>query len=320
MNGPLPIDLQRRWGHLPDIRQRGSNEWSAACPQCGGAHGARRDPSDRFRMFAGDGATGARGWCRQCHYFAFADDDQQRPNPDQIRVATAERLKLVEAENRRIKDKLQRIADADFWKRWHDDMEPKHRELWHKQGIIDDFIEYYKLGYCANHTTFYNGLEWHSPTMTIPHYGPGWKLVNIQHRLLNPPEPGDKYRQMSGVPSAMFLTEPDTPLTGGVLVVEGAKKAIVTYTHIDPNLDLTVIAVPSKTPSADMLEMLDNAEPVYLALDPDAYNGHVQNIGLKLGDRVRFVHLPAKIDDLFVLYGLEGKDLNKYIKRATVTA
>lgn len=330
MNNPLPSDLQRRWGNLPDIRQRGPNEWSSACPQCGGG-GSRHDPSDRFRMFAGDVITGSRGWCRQCGHFAWVDDDQQRPDPEQIRIATVERLRLVEAENQRIKEKLQRIADANFWRRWHDDMEPNHRQLWRKQGIEEFFIDYYSLGYCADHTTIYNGQEWHSPTMTIPHYGPGWTLANIQHRLMNPPEPGDKYRQMAGVPAAMFLTEPDQPLTGGVLVVEGAKKSIVTYTHIDTKLKLSVVAFPSKTPSADMLEKLDNAETIYLALDPDAYESTktkdgklidpaVIRIASKLQPgRVRFVQFPSKIDDLLVKYGLEGKDLNKYIKRATVT-
>ena len=206
-------------------------------------------------------------------------------------------------------------------------MEPAHRELWIKQGIIEYFIDYYSLGYCANHSTYYNGQEWHSPSMTIPHYGPGWNLTNIQHRLLNPPEPGDKYRQMAGVPSAMFLTEPDEPLTGGVLVVEGAKKAIVTYTNIDPDLKLNVVAIPSKTPSADMLALLVDADPVYLALDPDAYwpvntkDGKqlapaVNRVASKLDrSRVIIVKLPCKPDDLFTQYGGKKEDLTPFIKQ-----
>lgn len=324
MNNPLPAELRRRWGDLPDIKQRGSNEWSSACPQCGGSNGLRRDLSDRFRMFGGDNGTGARGWCRQCSYFAFADDDQNRPSPEQIQIATAERLRLAEQENRRIKEKLQRIADADFWKRWHDDMEPKHRELWERQGIIEYFQDYYRLGYCPDYKFHYGSEEKHSPTMTIPHYGPAWELVNIQHRLLQPPEPGDKYRQMAGVPAAVFLTEPDEPLVGGVLVVEGAKKAIVTYSNIDTKLKLTVIAFPSKTPSSSMLEILDRAEPIYLALDPDAYGTAgakgkpaVNRIADRLGrERILLVKLPVKPDDFFVLFGGETIDFTRYLKTA----
>lgn len=324
-NQPLPPDLQRRWGHLADIRYHGGGEWSSACPTCGGATGSRRDPSDRFRMWEADPqkGLGARAWCRQgCNggKIIFADDDlDYEYDPAVVMATTAERLRLSELENQRIREKLQRIGDADFWMRWHNDMEPSHIDLWKQQGIVDYFINYYKLGYCADHTTYYNGIEYHSPTMTIPHYGPNWKLTNIQHRLLNPPVAGDKYRQMAGVPSAMFLTEPDQPLSGQVLVVEGAKKAIVIYTHLGNDAG-QIVAVPSKTPSAEMLELFVNCDPVYLALDPDAYKGHVQRIAERLGpERVRFVHFPAKPDDLLVEYGLEGRDLIKYIKRATVT-
>jgi hypothetical protein len=144
---------------------------------------------------------------------------------------------------------------------------------------------------------------------------------------MDPPVPGDKYRQMAGVPAAMFLTEPDEPLIGGVLVVEGAKKGIVTYSHIDTKLNLTVVAIPSKTPSADMLEMLNKADPVYLALDPDAYwptvskdgrvtSPNINKIALKLNrERVIIVKLPCKPDDLFVEYGGDTADLTHFIKQ-----
>lgn len=326
MNTQLPADLQRRWGHLPDIKQRGPNEWSSACGICGGG-GNRRDLSDRFRMFGAEPTRNARGFCRQCGFFSWADEDlpTERPSREQIEAATAERLRLLEIEHGRIKEKLQRVADADFWKRWHDDMEPVQRGMWYEQGINDWAIETYRLGYCADYTTFYNGEDWHSPTMTIPHYGPAWELVNIQHRLLNPPEPGDKYRQMAGIPAAMFLTEPDVPLTGAVLVVEGAKKAIVTYLNIGH--ELTIVGIPSKSPSIDMLEKLDSCEPVYLALDPDAYypviskDGRksppaVSRLAAKLGSRARIVKLPVKPDDFFFIHEGRAGDMAAFIKQA----
>lgn len=326
MNSPLPVELQRRWGHLPDLKQRGGNEWSSSCPQCGGG-GNRRDLSDRFRMFGGDNTSNARGFCRQCNYFSWADEDLpgERPSREQIEATTKERLRLLEIEHQRIKDKLQRVADSDFWRRWHDNMEPSHRQMWERQGIEPYFIDYYSLGYCADHETYYNGQEWHSPSMTIPHYGAGWTLTNIQHRLLNPPEPGDKYRQMAGIPAAMFLTEPEEKLSGPVLVVEGAKKGIVTYTNLGTESGL-VVAIPSKTPSPDMLEKLIDCEPIYLALDPDAYfqtitkDGRkippmVNRIGAKLDGRAIAVKLPVKPDDFFFIHGGKPVDMMAYIKQ-----
>lgn len=325
-NQPLPNELARQWANLPDLSYRGGGEWSSACPRCGGS-GRRHDKSDRFRLFeAGDG-KGARAWCRQCQFFAWADQDEQRPSQEAIEAATKERLRLLEIEHRRIKDKLQRIADSDFWRRWHDTMSDGQRDLWHKEGIIDWAIEEYKLGFCADHTTYHDGLEWHTPTLTIPHWGKGWELVNIQHRLLNPPEPGDKYRQTAGLPAAMFLTEPDRDIAGPVLIVEGAKKAIVTLMHVGGK-DLMVVGLPGKSPSGEMLDQLQQCEPVYLALDPDAYvptrakDGRVvepavKRLGSKLDGRARFVRLPAKPDDLFKSGVLTASKFGRYLAQAT---
>lgn len=328
---PLPPDLHRRWGHLPDLVYRGNNEWSSSCAKCGGSDYSRREKSDRFRLFGPENGAGARGWCRQCHYFAFADDDQASPSREEITRATTERLRLTEQENKRIREKLNRIANSDFWLLWHSEMAPEHRILWHKQGIIDWAIDEYKLGYCQEHTTQYNGLEWTSPSMTIPHWGPAWELVNIQHRLLRPPDTGDKYRQMAGLPAAMFLTEPDEKLKGAVIIVEGAKKAIVTYTNLgmkstgEPTL---IVGVPGKTPSTIMLGKLQSCDPIYLMLDPDAYNPQrtrdgkihlpaANRIATKLGkERVRIVKLPCKPDDLFTMYGGKAEDLKVFLDMA----
>lgn len=278
-------------------------------------------------MFAAEAGTNARGWCRQCHYFSWADEGQEPLDPERIEKANRERVRLLQDENLRIRDKLRRIADSDFWRRWHSEMTAEQRKLWHRQGVIDFFIDYYNLGYCADHTTYYDGQEWHSPTMTIPHYWLDWELVNIQHRLLRPPEAGDKYRQMAGVPASLFLTEPEERLTGAVLVVEGAKKAIVTYTHLGTEplgFRLNVVAVPSKTPSGTMLDQLKDADPVYLMLDPDAYlpaakgrRAAVATIARKLSpERVRLIKLPAKPDDFFTMYGGETDDMAGYLKSA----
>lgn len=324
MEQPLPSELARRWANLPDLTYRGNGEWSAACPTCGGG-GQRHDKSDRFRMFASDSHHNARGWCRQCGYFAWADDDQRRPTHEEIEAATRERLRLVEAENQRIKAKLQRIADADFWRRWHDDMGEERRDLWRREGIPDYFIDYYALGYAADYTCYYDGREWHTAAMTIPHYGPGWKLTNIQYRLLNPPEPGDKYRQTAGLPAALFLTEPDTPLAGAVLLTEGAKKAIVTYANLGERpggTKMAMASIPSKTPSHTLLDRLADAEPVFLCLDPDAYSSTkgvpaANRIAVALGrGRVRIVRLPVKADDFFTRYNGTQRDFMNHIRQA----
>lgn len=329
LDRPLPPDLQR-FDYLPDLKWRTNGEWSSACPQCGGADGARRDRSDRFRLFAADDKGSARAWCRNCGHFEWADQDGETPSREEVEKATAERLRLAAQERDRLAAKIRNLTTESYWRGWHDAMSQQHRQLWHKEGIIDWAIDEYMLGYCDDFTAWYDGGEWHTPTMTIPHWGPCGEIRNIQHRLLKPPEPGDKYRQLKGYPAAMFLTEPDEELTGATMVVEGAKKAIVAHINLGskPNGQrLNIVGIPSKTPSGTMLDQLEECDPIYLALDPDAYRGQyvngkallpaVNNVVKKLHrERVLIVKLPVKPDDFFTLYHGNAKEFAGFLKVA----
>lgn len=328
MDNPLPQELRQKWGNLRFIKQRTSNTWSSECPQCRDSGHFGKDDPDRFTMWDSEPGKGARGFCRQCRFFCWADEDTF-PDSKKIAEATTEKLRLLELEHQRIKDKLQWAANADFWRKWHEEMSPSQRHLWHREGINDWAMETYQLGYCEQYKTYYKGEEWRTPTMTIPYYGHNWQLVNVQHRLLKPPDPMDKYRNMPGVPMALFLTDPEQELRGPVLMIEGAKKSIVVYLNIGHVIQ--VVGFPSKTPSQEMIDQLSGCDPVYLGVDPDAYqptktkDGKIiepvaASIGQKIGQQVRYVHFPEKPDDMIVRYGIDGKGLVKYLNRATVAA
>lgn len=321
---PLPPELSH-YANLHDLTWRGSGEWSAACPHCGGTeHVSGR--SDRFRLFAAGGGHNARVWCRRCGFFEWADQDER---PDPVKIAQARKLQATyaQAEAERIAAKVQALQEAAYWRGWHDAMSQQQRALWHEQGIIDFMIDYYSLGFCPDHRYQHEGRQYHSPTMTIPHYREGWELANVQHRLLLPADGAGKYRQMAGLPAAMFRTEPDEALSGAVLVVEGAKKAIVTYTHLGPRplgFNMQIVGVPSKTPGGEMLGQLVDCEPVYLALDPDAYTAvkgtgrpAINRLAELLGrERVRVVKLPCKPDDLLTRYKGTAEDLRHFLRQA----
>lgn len=319
---PLPPELSH-YANLPDLAYYGGGEWGSSCPHCAGSDRVGSGRSDRFRLFAAAGGHNARVWCRRCGFFEWADQDER---PDPVKIAQARELQAsyAQAEAERIAAKVQALQEAAYWRGWHDAMSQQQRALWNQQGIIDFAIDYYSLGYNPSYTYQHDGREYSTPTMTIPHHREGWELVNVQHRLLKPAQGAGKYRQMAGLPAAMFRTEPDEPLRGAVLVVEGAKKAIVVYTNLGMKplgFPMQIVAVPSKTPGREMLQQLVDCEPIYLALDPDAYDGSAQRVGERLGcERVRYVHFPAKPDDLIVQYGLSAQDLKKYLTRATRTA
>ncbi|HEB28226.1 MAG TPA: hypothetical protein ENI05_10690 [Porticoccus sp.] len=152
--------------------------------------------------------------------------------------------------------------------------------------------------------------------MTIPFFDVGWKAVNVQYRLTDPPAGVGKYRFTHGLPTPLFLTNPYDKPAGPTLLVEGAKKAIVCFDNID---DLNIVAIPSKAPPARILESLSECDPIYIALDPDAYvaNGGkpaVNRVVAKLGrERCRIVKLPCKADDLFTRHGGTAADMNEFI-------
>ena len=166
---PLPPELNRRWGNIPDLTYRGSDEWSSSCPQCGGG-GQRHDKSDRFRMFAATSQHGPRGWCRRCGFFAWADDDKKMPNADELAKAEKERIRLSKLEADRIHDKIDQLRREAYWLGWHDAMTDMQRKMWRDQGIRDGLQDYFQLGYTTNRTFYKGATPFRSAAMTIPYF------------------------------------------------------------------------------------------------------------------------------------------------------
>lgn len=318
---PLPADLQLRFGSaIGDVRQRSADEWSSSCPKCGGARGGV-DPSDRFRMWDRPGQS-SNFWCRRCGYQGFADDNRADYKPDPIRIKQLDELRAQQAakEEARLRAKIKQLQREAYWNGWHDAMGEQHRAMWRREGIPDSLQDYFRLGF-VKERTFYQGEEpFTVPAMTIPVFDIGWEAVNVQYRMINPPPGVGKYRFTAGLPAPLFITDPDEELTGRCILVEGAKKAIILFAHLGHKYK--VVAVPSKTPAARLIKRLDNCSDVYITLDPDAYTDgtSAQRVGRMLGDRARYVRLPAKPDDLIVQYGVSGDAMIKYFDRATRVA
>lgn len=320
---PLHPDLAARWGNLPAVRYQGNNEWSAACPRCGDSGHIGSDEPDRFRMWAPEAGKNGRGWCRSCGFFEWADAGETAgtPSPEALAAAQAERERLALENRERVRQKIEAIEKSAYWRGYHDAMTAEQRRIWNGRGVCDYLVDYYSLGYRTDYTLAWNGQEYVTPALTIPHYGPGWRLTNVQYRLQQPPPGAGKYRQTASLPAAMFRTEPEEPLTGAVLIVEGAIKSIVLYQHLGVaplGFPLAIVGIPSKMPSGSMIAELAGAEPVYLLLDPDAYaDGSAGRVATKLGrERVRIAKTPVKPDDLITMYGGEASDLINFLKTA----
>jgi len=316
---PLPSELQH-FSNLPDLHYRGGNEWSSACPRCGGG-GNRHDASDRFRLFAGGNGYNARVWCRRCSHFEWADAHENKP-PDPVKIKEAEllRCEMAQRETQRLQTKIEDLRREAFWEGWHAAMNDQHRALWRAEGISDGLQDFFRLGYVDNRK-FYNGDQpFNSAAMTIPIFDVGWQAVNVQYRIIQPPRNVGKYRFTAGLPAPLYLTDPDNEPAGPTVLVEGAKKAIVLYANVGHKF--TVVAVPSKMPGQQLIDRLMNCDPVYVALDPDAYSDgqSAKRIGQMLGCRARFARLPAKPDDLLTKYGFTAEAMMTYFNQATRVA
>lgn len=312
----IPPDILERFGYLPDHRHRGGNEHSSACPECGGARGGS-DPSDRFRFWERPGQA-SNFWCRRCGFSGFADDNRPGMKPDPARIQELEEIRQREAakEAARLQDKIDELQRAAYWQGYHDAMTQKHREMWRQAGIIDSFQDHWQLGYKE-----YHGIDFTSPALTIPYFAPGWEAFTIQYRLLQPPEPSDKYRFQAGLKSGVWLADPDEVPSGAVLLCEGMKKAAVTYIRTTASGigKFSVVAVPSKMPGREIFDELKQADPLYICLDPDAYTGKspaINRIVKMVDNPKRIVKLPCKADDFFTLYGGDGSDFIKFTEMA----
>ena len=180
-------------------------------------------------------------------------------------------------------------------------------DFWQSKGVPDWAIDYYELGYCPNKTIWYHDAEYITPTATIPVFAPERKLINVRHRLINPPEPSDKYRpDRAGIPSALYLADPDRTPQGECVLLEGEIKTIVVATQLDTQ-KLCIVGIPGKRPRQDLLDQLKECGRIHVVLDPDA-TVQAFEIARQLGNRARVVQMTVKPDDMFTMYGAEPRD------------
>lgn len=338
---PPPLD---RWNYLRYIKEKvKGKEWHAECPICGDSGHEWNSPSDtpdRFHMhIGGDAYGGARGKCRRCGYFAWAEDEEEDKKdyltPEEIDKINKEReLRRVHAkkERERLRQKIQRLQNESYWRGYHDAMDESQRALWRKEGIPDSLQDRLMLGYLPNKRIYCNGDYLSLPAMSIPYFKPGWDIINVQYRLVKPSDDpeyafidNDRYRFTSGLVAPTYVTDPDEEPKGKVIAVEGAKKAIVVYLHVvlmQNRPEFSVVAFPSKLPNERQVQYLENAEVVYLGLDPDAnevmqHNNqtYVERAISMIGpERTRVVDWPVKPDDLVNEYGSDGRTLLNIIE------
>lgn len=194
------------------------------------------------------------------------------------------------------------------------------RDEWHRAGIDDGMQDFWTLGGCDDFVYKLDGELFHTPTMTIPIFNPQKELMTIQHRLLNPKDPNDKYRpEKTGLHSHPFLAVPEMGYDGGIIwVMEGAKKGMVTWTRADT--DWQCIGVPSQESYKGMIEVLKPVgKRVIVVPDPNSVrnpNSLRKAYVLASGIGGRFLSPPRKFDDLILACEMKQNDLYGLYRQA----
>lgn len=314
MNRTPPIEFIEIGLDPAGFKPAGPAEWHGPCPTCGG--------KDRFVIFTDREFPSWNYFCRQCTpdggWVDQLKPQLQKPLTPERAIAFAKAAEeRLQASIELAQAAIAELRSSRQWLEYHENLTDGTRALWSSWGVPDFWQEYWKLGHDPDRVVYSNGEPFHTPTLTIPIFEPvTWEVLNVRHRLLAPPSPDDKYRpERTGLPQSFFVAEPDNPLAGPTVLVEGEKKAMVVYITADsPNLQ--VVASQGKNIRADLLTQLRDCDPIWIIPDPGSvvdWIGLARTLGF---DRTRIIELPGKVDDLIVHNQLDKSWLRSIMKGA----
>jgi hypothetical protein len=280
------------------------------CPHCGdGGKGSR---SDRFRLFL-EGSPLV--WCRRCGFTAFVDsiDGSEKPSSEQIQEARLRQLERRQEEQEKRLSALEYMAHCTDWRAYHNAMGERNREYWYGEGIYDDAIRDFSLGYCAQCPTDSE----RRPSYTIPVWGNGI-LRNIRHRLVGAAN-GDKYRPHRAGLGAMLFNIDALQKSDRAIIWEGEKKTIVMAQHLAGFANVGTMG--KRVWKREWSAQFTGKRDVIVALDPDAMDS-AQSLGKLLADAgarsVRVAMFPVKPDDAVNLYAATAQDIEYILMTARI--
>jgi hypothetical protein len=245
---------------------------------------------------------------------------EQHPDPAKVTAAAHERAEharvCAEEKANEYLRTLTDLRNAKTWLAYHQqlDQKPDARELWRKRGVPDDWQNFWQLGYCSSFTAGFDGGAWLTPTLTIPVFDPEWNVMNIRHRLLNPPKPNDKYRpERPGLQAAPYIAYPSLGWdTDPIFVVEGEVKSMITFLTMwrkdEPAFQ--VIGIPGKNQFRGIVDQLQGHD-VYICFDPDATQQAAEAARMVKG---RYCTFPMKIDDAINAGALDKDGITRLMK------
>ena len=314
----------------------GGGRYACACPLHGGDNNTafsiyHKDGRWLWNCFTGgdcgggDAITFVQKWLNKsfreaCEWINGGQID----DAEGMKVSAEDRLRKAEIEAQAAAEREQarrrELQVAELHLRYHKNMPEWIRGEWVKAGIDEGMQDFWTLGGSEDFTYKIGDDLYHTPTMTIPIFDTSKELLTIQHRLLNPHNPKDKYRpERTGLHAHPFLAVPEMGYDGDIIfVVEGAKKAMVTWTRSGSWSQC--IGVASQEMYKPLIEILKPVgERVIVVPDPNTAsnpNAVKKAYALAKGVGGKILPMAYKIDDLIIATDMQENDLFAMAKQA----
>lgn len=236
---------------------------------------------------------------------------------ERLEEAHIEELAAKERKEARLKE-LQ-VAEKHLY--YHNTCGAWAKELWSKRGLDESMQEWFCLGACDDFIYKIKDSLYHSPSLSIPFLGEDKELLYLQHRLVNPVNPKDKYRpdiESREIDLPPFLAVPQMGFNGEmIIVVEGAIKAMVTWAHVVG--DVQIVGVPVQGGYKKLTKELLGKKPIII---PDPRGATVNERVLRQPEELakategKILELPDKIDDYLVNMNIGHNEFHKLLKQA----
>lgn len=315
--------------------EKANGRYACACPLHGGenetAFSIYFDKGRwKWHCFSGDCGTGdAISFVEKWQKLTFVQACEfilgERINePEHLYKSAAERLEEARIEEQAAKERkearLKELQTAEKHLFYHKNRGAWARELWQKRGLDEGMQDFFYLGACDDFEYKVKNNYYHTPTLSIPFMGEQGELLALQHRLVNPINPKDKYRpDVSGITVPPFLSIPTMGFNGGlIIVVEGAIKAMVTWASLTET-DFQVIGTPTQSGYSQLTEQLRGKSPIVIP-DPKGNTKDEKvlrkpfELAKETGGTV--LELPEKIDDYILETGMKPNELFRLLKQA----
>lgn len=244
-------------------------------------------------------------YCRRCELNGFITDNPGRllfsqEQYEAWKRAEQERKAKERQQQQEVIERLSKTNRVDFY---HSQM--VDRSYWYSQGLNDETINRFKLGYCPACPTYPD-----SPSWTIPIFYQD-RLYNIRHRLANPGNTG-KYRpEMAGLSPAIFNADVLDSGDWMIVLVEGEVKTMVLQ-----QFGFSAVGIPGANSFKDRwVKLFKPTSTIYVALDPGAELQAEEIAGTLTGNGIeaRACSLSCKPDDMLVKYKGTASDLIQFL-------